>query len=371
MKKGKCIALLASAALVAASVQAQQIDWNDAVSSGDWSNTANWDGGVVPNGNTNSIRILNPGGSINVNVDGDFPVNNILKSFSSYDPGVFLFDGPGTLTLDGNAGGNTTVINHAGGNDTVANVIEFGGHVVISNSLGGRSQLSFGNGDKNTIRFNSNSTLTLETELLHNDDSHGQAEFNGAVNGSANFNIWATTAYFGDGYDDSAYSGTYVFAGTSKLTIDGGSVGQALQVNSGTGELVLNAENAITDADVRWKDGLITVNASQNDMGYLDVDGALTIDLVGGGLAFDDSSARIWAGALTITNFTVGAISFGTDATGLDAGQLSQITAYDSGGALVTGLSLNGTGALIPEPSTIGLIALSGLGLILRRRMLI
>ena len=106
-------------------------------------------------------------------------------------------------------------------------------------------------------------------------------------------------------------------------------------------------------------------------MGWLQVgNNPVTIDTVGGTLAFDDSSGRTWGtGAVVIENFAPGAVSFGTDASGLTAGQLSQITAYDSGGGLVSGLSLDSSGSLIPEPSTIGLFALSGLGLFIRRSL--
>jgi hypothetical protein len=74
-------------------------------------------------------------------------------------------------------------------------------------------------------------------------------------------------------------------------------------------------------------------------------------------LKFDNSSAVAWnAGTLTITNWNGSAsgggpdqIFFGTDATGLTAGQLGQITWINPyGGGNITGAKILATGEIVP-----------------------
>ena len=82
--------------------------------------------------------------------------------------------------------------------------------------------------------------------------------------------------------------------------------------------------------------GIITFSGgTANGTLNLDVDSSVTE------LAFADTSTTEWnSGTVNITGYVPGVLRFGTDANGLTANQLSQITVDGSGGAV--GLDANG-----------------------------
>ena len=69
-------------------------------------------------------------------------------------------------------------------------------------------------------------------------------------------------------------------------------------------------------------------------------------------------------GNVIITGFSAGVIN------GFSATDLDKITAYAKGSSTPIVLSLDGSGMLIPEPATIGLLAISAGALMLMRRRL-
>jgi len=56
-----------------------------------------------------------------------------------------------------------------------------------------------------------------------------------------------------------------------------------------------------------------------------------------------------WAGSVTITNFRSGVIHFGDDSSGLSATELAAISVVGVGGAPLSNLTINATGALEAE----------------------
>lgn len=358
-------------------VSAQAINWDNGAPDNKWSSAGNWVGDNVPDNNSETAAFVGAA-NVAIDVDQNFTIKDYTDGFGGAGFTHTLY-GAGTLTVDVNSAGNSDGIKNSTGN--AGGTLRFNGKVAINNSGGGRTYVRNNNSSGNTTLFDTGSSLTLNTILQTVTSAGGSIQFNGALaSSSANLVIGSDNVSFGAGHDSSGFGRDVVFNAGAKLAIDGGTVlnaGRKFQVN-GSGALELNGANAINGASVvvgGANNLLIDANSNQDDMGFLQFDsGTVTLDLANGvtGLAFDDSSTRTWGtGALVISNFTAGVVSFGTDAAGLLSGQVDKIQAYDAGGALVDGLSLNATGSVIPEPATIGLISFASIGLLALRRLLV
>lgn len=141
--------------------------------------------------------------------------------------------------------------------------------------------------------------------------------------------------------------------------------------------LVLGADNAIASgADVNFIAGLMLAEGYDQDFGTLDLsvaDVTLDMDDADSIFTFEDSSAISWGTAGLIVNNSDNAVIRFADA-GLTETQIGQITLNGSqlttGDTTVDGGYLYITPNIIPEPSTLGLFAISSVFvMILRRRM--
>jgi hypothetical protein len=175
----------------------------------------------------------------------------------------------------------------------------------------------------------------------------------------------------------SGTTNTFVKAGAGEIVLSNGSTANnfaatSIQVNAGS--LTLGSANQIADGtDLILNGGTFrTGNASAGyaeSLGDLTLNASSTIDLGSAAglrdLVFVDSNGVGWSGGatLTVANWagsltggTAGRIFFGSNASGLDEGQLSQIafSGYSAGAQLLgTGelVPLNLTAA-VPEPGT-------------------
>lgn len=359
------------ATMVAASAQANEAYWLPA--SGDFSTPANWSTGIVPT--PVDAPVFDAGADQSINVDGNYTIERIYKDWNS---GGFLnvIGGPGTLTVQGNAAENYLgIANRSGAND--GGGLQFAGNVVISRPWGnGFTEIRNDNGINNYIEFTSSSQLTLQTPLMALDFTGGAAaiRLNGNLLGSSELHIQSPTVSFNTGHNSSAFVGNILFNDFgSKLAVNGGTVlssASSFIGNWGSGELELNSANAVNDANlVTWgANMLLDVNSSQNNMGGITLGGGTTltidVDAAATSLFFDDSSANNWGGAVTINGFQEGVIKFGSDASGLTAGQLAAINGgiynLTSGGYL--------TALAVPEPTALALVLLGGMGWVAGRR---
>jgi len=349
----QCIIWAVAAALFCSlSAQAAVIFNSGARGDRNWSTTGNWKDGTLP-GPGDDVQLNNA----NFIMDTNATVKAIYSSFGT-GSGTSTSAG-GTLTVDINSGSAANGIYSAYNKDDAIVRLEFDGNITIQNSGGLNVNTIVGvknERDNATLAFGANSVLTLKTRIITMNTGYGNIEFNGMFGSSdENLLIASDNVSFGIGHDSSSFGKDIIFQAGAKLAVNGGTVlnsNRKLQVN-GSGELELNGENAINDMNISMANLpnlLIDANASQDDMGFLKLgDGTVTLDLAPGvSIAFDDSSAQTWGtGILVISNFTPGVVSF-SNAGGLDAEQLAQIQAYDGSGTLITGLSIDATGALIP-----------------------
>ncbi|MDB6124099.1 MAG: hypothetical protein JWQ71_3092 [Pedosphaera sp.] len=163
-------------------------------------------------------------------------------------------------------------------------------------------------------------------------------------------------------------SGRLTLGGTLANTFIGGNV-----INQGT--VTAAKVNALGSGNaLKMTGGTFETGGLDQTLGTLDLAGNATIDLGNGvsNLKFSNSSLFDWTTfTLTFLNYTAGSdtIQFGTDNTGLTQDQLNQIIFGDLGNATAQ-IDANGflTPSAVPEPSTIALGVLGGLGVLVGAR---
>ena len=340
-------------------VLAQNNDFNN--NGGDllWSNSANWSLTAIPT-SANTVRLPFLLESL---VNQDFTISKIQTTSatggsSTAEIKKAVVAGTNTLTVDAGSANGIGIQNNSANNVDFS----FKGKVVINNSSAGFTKMNNANGANNSITFEENSELTLQTGLdLANGSGGDNFNFNGTITGSANLRLTgATINTFGSTSSNPNYTGQIVFTGSSQLivnTADNNEFynGEKIQVNANNASVVLNGENvfgggvSIGGANTFG----FSANKNQNSMKTVTFTGAgtlnMTIDNSVTTLSFENSSEATWeaGSALNITNYQEGVVRFGTDNTGLTMAQLTQITVDGGGGAV----ALNSDGYLINESS--------------------
>jgi len=363
--------MLIGVTFLAASAQAVDIFWS--AGSGDWSDTNKWSGGNVPDTSGENAYFSGIGNAINM--DADFLAGAIRANFGAQG-GINTLSGPGTLTVNGNAANVLGFANQAGGS---GGTLILNGNMVVNNTPGGVNnftQVRNDNSAGNATVFDTGSTLTVNTPLVALTGIGGTISFNGTLASSASYlAIQANNVSFGVGHNSSGFGQNIFFWGSNrKLAVDGGTVlatGLRFESQGLNNELELNGANAINGANLSITANnsmLLDVNSSQANMGTitLGLNTTLTIDLQAGvtDLFFANSSANSWSGLVNITGFQEGVIKFGSDASGLTSGQLALI---DGG---IYSLTESGylTAVPVPEPTTLAVLLLGGMGLLAARR---
>jgi hypothetical protein len=339
---------------------AQNNDFNNNGEDLLWSNPANWSLTAIPT-STNTVRLPFLLESL---VNKDFTVLKIQTTSatgasSTAEIKKAVVAGTNTLTVDaGNPNGIGIQNNSANNVD-----FSFKGKVIINNSSAGFTRMNNANGANNSITFQEDSELTLQTglDLANNGSGGDNFNFNGTITGSANLRLTGTTINtFGSTSSNADYTGQIVFIGSSQLivnTVDNNTFynGEKIQVNANNASVVLNGENVFgAGVNVGGANTFsFSANKNQNSMKTVTFTGAgtlnMTIDNSVTNLSFENSSEATWeAGStLNITNYQEGVLRFGTDNTGLTSNQLTKI--------VIDGVSdsvgLNGEGYLVNKTS--------------------
>jgi len=329
-----------------------------------WSNPANWTPAGVPDV-SNNVRLV---GTIESDLDLNLTLSRVQTVFGTGNGGgtETIIGGAGVLTIDTQVQANVNKgVNNLSGNGV--NLI-FKGSVIINNTAGGfgNTLMAFGNTATNQITFDDGSTLTINTplEVRSLAGGGGTYNFNGAITGAGVLRFAANgDVVFGATSDNSARTGDFVYVGANAVvtvnTADNNVFvpsGQKLQSNADNGSVIVNGANVYNgsfgvDASRTFT---FDVNANQNSMENItftgSASGTLNIDVDNSvtELFFADNSGNDWgSGSVNITGFQDGVLRFGTDANGLTAAQLSQITANGSADPL----ALDSNGFLIFESS--------------------
>ena len=329
-----------SALLLAQNVHAQTISWK-AGGNNLWSNTVNWDTGVVPNSNSVDAR-FSINNNVQINVDGPYTVKSYGTGFAANVSNVdneHLVYGD-TLTIDRNNGTAGNGITHASNNNIK---LKLGCDVTINNA--GFPTIDTyvvnQNGANNTIEFGNNCALTLTTKLRTNTNL-GSIVFNCTFSPSAqDLLIGSNNVSFGPTHISTNFQRDIILFANSKLAVNAAAgtvltANRKFQINGTGAEVELNTADSINNANIVVGGSntlLLDVKTNQGTMGDVRftggaADGVLTIDIDPAvtSLAFANCSAQVWSsGTITINGFKENTIRFGTDNTGLTVGQLAAI----------------------------------------------
>ena len=303
----------------------------------------------VSSGNVLAGIITNNNTVYNVNAG----TTNEVSAYITGEGGLELVGG-GVLEVTGTTNdyqGATTISNGTLRVDTLANggtasSIGIDNSIVLAGSTAASAILQY----TNTADVSMNRGITLTN------------------NGGGTVNVTqseATVTLTGSMANASGTTNTFIKAGAGEIVLSNGSTANnfaagAIQVDAGA--LTLGAANQIANGtDLILNGGTFrTGNASAGyaeSLGDLTLNANSTIDLGAAAglrdLVFIDSSGVTWFGgatltvanwAGTLTGGTAGRIFFGSNSSGLELGQLSQITfsGYTAGAQLL------GTGELVP-----------------------
>ena len=339
-------------ALSCLSVNAAVVTWNGAAGDGSVSADGNWVGGAAaPSGSDLVFASDSGGGGGFVDFDAGLTYNVPTLTFASTAPAMGL-TGASASDIVNVTGAGTAVSNQSNFRQTSTNLtIQVG--VTGQTWDGGSKGLSI-----SAIDLQNNRTLTLTgtgtTATTRNEITLG-------IDGTGSSGIVKA------GAGTLLYSGNNTYTGLTSVT------GGILQL--GASNRIANTSNL-----------LLSNGAILNLANFGETVGSLTIGAGGGFIDFGagagnntlvlaDSSGQSWTGALRILNFNTGdVIKFGTSATALDAGKLSNII-FQSGTAAGNGTQtaqINATGNLapapVPEPASLMLIGLGFITVVGRRR---
>ena len=296
-----------------------------------WSNAANWSPGI-PTGDTAKITV-----DADLIVDSNKTVAQIKTNNASSAASVTITaTNSSILTITG-SGVTQPIQNNKKSSSFIFNL------PVVFDSEGGTETLRFNNGTQD-ITFSSSLTLNDPLTVSGVNKNH-DLNLNGSLLGAGNLKLAnKAQANFGSAYDGSSYAGTLTTAGgaastNNQVTIisnvadDGTFLKSAgsLNVTKDGASITVNGANTLKgNIAIGNFSPTLTINKNQSAIGTITMGSgtlnlALATDVTSA--AFADNSSSDWGtGKVVITGAADNEVSFGTDASGITAAQLAQIT---------------------------------------------
>ncbi len=308
-------------------------------------------GTILTAGNQNYTTALTLGGTTTLNNTGS---DGTDVAFAS------TVDGAQGLTI--NTAGNVTF------SAAVGNITPLSGLTV---NAGGLTTVN-----ANLIRTNGPQTYTgaiaLSVNTTFRNTGSSALTFLGAITGNNRALTINTTGAASSLVSASALS-SFTKGGTGTLTLTGQSTYTGTTfINAGT--LALGTNQALPAAGkLSLAGGTLALQGHAQTLGLLAITASSTINFsTGGTLVFANTSAEIWSGTLTITNYNTATntFQFSSTSAGLTLSQLANIRFADYGNApgQISALGIV-TPSAIPEPSTYAaLLGAAALALAAHRR---
>lgn len=304
-------------------------------------------------------------------------VSNTVSAYIT-GPGGLELTGGGTLIVDGTTNDYQSATTISNGTLRVSTLGNAG--AASSTGIDNSIVLAGSTADSAILQYTNTADVTMNRDITLTNNGGGTVD----VSESA-----ATVTLTGSMANASGTTNTFVKAGAGEIVLSNGTTANnfsatAIQVNAGS--LTLGAANQIgsgTDLILNggtFRTGVASAGYAES-LGDLTLNASSTIDLGAAAglrdLIFLDSNGVAWSGGatLTVANWagnsisggTAGRIFFGSNASGLDAGQLSQInfSGYSAGARLLGSGELVplglGVGEAIPEPGTYATAAILAL----------
>ncbi|HEX3623827.1 MAG TPA: PEP-CTERM sorting domain-containing protein [Verrucomicrobiae bacterium] len=295
-----------------------------------------------------------------------------LNAANTYTGGTALGDSGNNLTYFNNnnafsTGGITlnrtgianfsTLLGYGGSALTIAN------NFSITSAVGTGTALNFASSASTPVTSSGTWTLgSYNLNLRNSGGSTAPLTLSGAISGTGSLILSAN----GSG-NTTIFSAINPFSGSVTLTGSGGTYG-----GSGAITLKLGVANALaSSSQINLAGGTLDPGGFNQQFGALNLTASSTIDFEAGAatLSFADSSGLTWGSGdiLDLADWTSGdELLFA--GTGLTTAQLADIEFNGDTSTLGSASLVNGEIVEAPEPSTIALGLLGGLGIFLMRR---
>ena len=292
-----------------------------------WSNAANWTAGI-PTVDTAKITV-----TADLIVDS----SKTIAQITSTDSSTITATDSSTLTITG-VGVTQPIRNNKASTDLIFNL-----PVVFDSSEDAVESVRFLRGSSN---INFLSTLTLNDDLTVSGAFKTHAlNLNGSLLGTGKLKLGAKAqAVFGADYDGTTYNADIVVIGTGATNSNQVSIvsnvkdngtflaaGNVIDVQSTGAQISINGVNTLKgNIKVGDNNPTLTINKNQSAIGTVTIgSGTLNLALVNAvtSAVFVVNKDADWGtGKVVITGALDDVVAFGTDATGITADQLAQIT---------------------------------------------
>ena len=310
--------------------------YDNASGDNEWRNSANWQNGNFVN--TDSRISFAAGGNITV-TGGNVRCSQMI--FPDAGPIAYTFSGS-QITLNGRYGTQPIQINKIGQSVTFNNPFVWNATGDAQNGtrvwkfIKKQSVLTF----NNSLKLNSAAGFTVEANNI--EPNQTQLNFNHSLIGTGPIKFGnKSRPIFGANYGGASYNGVMEIGGgagnngvilTSNVANpktflkDGG----VINVTSQGASIIINGANTYK-GNINVNDNTVALDFQKNQpnagkismgSGTINLSGATAVTTV----AFKAQDNTWGTGSLAITGFADNEVSFGTDANGLTAQQLSQIT---------------------------------------------
>jgi len=297
-----------------------------------WSNAANWSAGI-PNVDTAKVTV-----DSDLIIDSSVTVGQIKISNATSDASVTITATDSSVLTVTGAGVTQPIQNNKSASSFIFNL------PVVFDSAGGTETLRLNSGGDQQVTFSSSLTLNDALTVSGVNKLH-DLNLNGSLLGAGNLKLAnKVQANFGASYDGSSHTGDIIVAGTgtnndnlitSNVSDDGTLLvsGNQIDVQGAGAKIIINGANTLK-GNIKTADSLtttLTINKNQSAIGTITMGNVGTLNLVFAAdvtsAAFVDNSSADWGtGSLVITGAQDDEVSFGTDADGITADQLAQIT---------------------------------------------
>ena len=325
--------------------------FNNAGGNSLWSNNANWTNGI-PNHEEAKATIE----AASLIIDGTYHLSQLKFSGNSPNAVSITQTAGSNLTIVGKGVNQAFQMNKGNLNVTIdADIIMNS----AANTGAGGSKIWKLNSTNQVLTFAAGKTFTLSTDIVFQAQAlSDRINFNGTIAGNKQLRLGTkAAANFGATYSGASHTGIIdINGGTSPNNVavvsnvpDNGNflnTGRQLNITNQGSSITINGANTLKgNISTGNNTTSLVINKNQSAIGLISMGtGGINLSADSGvtAIAFADNSGQNWGtGTIAITGVSNNEVSFGTDANGLTADQLSKITLNGS-----TEVTINANGQL-------------------------